>query len=214
MTEAPAPSDVLVNRELSWLDFNARVLQEAEDVRVPISERLAFLAIFSSNLDEFFRVRVAILRALLREGKAPGEVHPARLLREIYGVVTEQQERFGRVLDQLRAPLAARGLYLTDERHLTAEQRRRVRQHFKDEIAGHLHPLVLGDGDGHERAPFLKNRGLYLVSQLWAKRGDATPTPSCATAWSRCPTPCRALSPCPPTATPRTAPSSCCFWTT
>ena len=152
----PRPSGVLVNRELSWLEFNARVLQEAEDPSVPLQERLAFLAIFSANLDEFFRVRVAILRALVREGKAPGEVHPARLLRDIYAVVTEQQERFGRVLDRLRTPLAERGLHLTDERHLTAEQRRRVKAHFKEEIAEHLRPIVLATATGTRTNRFSK----------------------------------------------------------
>jgi polyphosphate kinase len=173
----PPPKSVFVNRELSWLDFNDRVLQEAEDASVPLMDRLAFLAIFSSNLDEFFRVRVAILRTLLREGKTPGEVHPARLLRQIYAEVTEQQERFGRILERLREPLAARGLVLTDERHLSPEQRRRVWQLFESDVAEHLHPVVLGEGEGEEAEPFLENKGIYLVARLWPHKPDGDPAP-------------------------------------
>ena len=89
-----------INRELSWLAFNGRVLQEAADPAVPIFERLNFLAIFSSNLDEFFRVRVASIRSLLRlKRKKLGKLreNPIRLLRDIYHTVGTQQEIFGEV---------------------------------------------------------------------------------------------------------------------
>jgi polyphosphate kinase len=96
-----ADPDRFLNREITWLSFNERVLQEAEDSRVPVLDRLSFLAIFSSNLDEFFRVRVASLRSLLRLKKKKRKklsLRPRRLLREIHRTVTDQQDRFGNIL--------------------------------------------------------------------------------------------------------------------
>lgn len=89
-----------VNRELSWLSFNERVLQEAESSSVPLLERINFLAIFSSNLDEFFRVRVASLRSLLRlrrKKRRKKGLDPTELLRGIQAVTVAQQERFGQI---------------------------------------------------------------------------------------------------------------------
>jgi len=86
--------DPLFDRELSWLSFNARVLQEAGDSTVPLLERLKFLAIYSSNLDEFFRVRVASIRSLLRLGAGSRkklDFNPAKLLKRIHRTVVEQQ---------------------------------------------------------------------------------------------------------------------------
>src|SRR5690606_3123940 len=110
------------NRELSWLSFNARVLQEAADPAVPLFERLGFLAIFSSNLDEFFRVRVASLRSLLRLKKKAVKalaVNPAKLLRQIHATVTAQQEAFGEILrGQILPGLEQHGIFLIDERRV------------------------------------------------------------------------------------------------
>jgi polyphosphate kinase len=86
------------NRDLSWLAFNHRVLQEAKDVRNPIYERLKFLAIYSSNLDEFFRVRVSSLKSLLRikkKTKKKYDIDPAVLIDEINRTVRKQQEEYG-----------------------------------------------------------------------------------------------------------------------
>ncbi|MBD3410545.1 MAG: hypothetical protein GF419_10130, partial [Ignavibacteriales bacterium] len=88
------------DRELSWLSFNERVLQEAKDPNNPLAERLKFLAIFSSNLDEFFRVRVASLRTLLRlksKRRKKLDFDPAELLDRIHATVKRHQEEFGRI---------------------------------------------------------------------------------------------------------------------
>ena len=102
-SEAPSdptldPEYRYLNREITWLAFNGRVLQEAMDPRVPVFDRLGFLAIFSSNLDEFFRVRVASLRSLLRLRKKKLKklgFRPSRLLRDIHFIVTSQRSSTG-----------------------------------------------------------------------------------------------------------------------
>src|SRR5512136_233194 len=93
-----------INREIGWLSFNSRVLQEAADPSVPLIERIKFLGIFSSNLDEFFRVRVATMKRLMKLG-AKAELFvdydPELTLNEIQGVVSQQQVRFEEVYTQL-----------------------------------------------------------------------------------------------------------------
>jgi polyphosphate kinase len=157
-----------LDRELSWLAFNGRVLQEAADPRVPLAERLGFLAIFSSNLDEFFRVRVAALRALLRlknKHQKGLDLNPAKLLRTIHATVAEQQETFGDIFrGHLLPALERHGIALRDERDLTDEQEAWLLDHFRREVRPHLHPILLGD-----TAPFLENGRLYLVAELWPR---------------------------------------------
>ena len=164
------PSYRYVNRELSWLAFNGRVLQEASNPDVPVFERLNFLAIFSSNLDEFFRVRVASLRSLLRLRKKKTkklDFDPAVLLRQIHTTVTAQQETFGRILREMILPELERcGIALIDERRLSERQREALKPYFDETIAPNLHPLMI-DREGD--APFLKNKGLYLITELWER---------------------------------------------
>ena len=159
-----------INRELSWLAFNGRVLQEAQKPEVPVFERLKYLAIFSSNLDEFFRVRVASLRSLLRLKKKKTrklDFDPAHLLREIHATVTAQQEAYGRIMNEKILPELARcGIALIDERRVTDAQREALRTYFKASILPLLHPLLIGPADA---SPFLKNKGLYLVTELWER---------------------------------------------
>ena len=159
--------DRYFDREISWLRFNARVLQEAEDVRVPLFERLKFLAIFSSNLDEFFRVRVAGLRHLLRLKKKKRkqlDFDPAELLRQIHAEVTAQQERYGRLFRTEIVPaLADVGIELIDERALTDDEAEALHGYFRREVRPHLMPVPLGRSG---EPLFLENQGLYLVVEL------------------------------------------------
>ena len=165
---APTQSDPPINRELSWLAFNGRVLQEARDPRVPLFDRLNFLAIFSSNLDEFFRVRVASLRSLLRLKKKKLKklgFRPSRLLREIHFIVTGQQETFGAIFrGEILPALEANGIFLLNDRNLSGEQKAYLRQLFNDEVRPYLEPGVLGNG---EKKPFLEEGQIYLVTELW-----------------------------------------------
>ncbi len=176
----------LFDRELSWLQFNERVLQEAGDPRVPLNERLNFLAIFSSNLDEFVRVRVAALRALVRLKKKDRKAldfSPGKLLRQLQRTIVQQQERYGDVLRREVLPgIEAHGVALRDERHLTPSEASWVRAYFLRDVAPLLHPHFLDEyGDPEEgtaetaEAPFLENGRLYLVAELWPR--DDAPTP-------------------------------------
>jgi len=157
------------DRELSWLAFNERVLQEAEDPRVPLLERLKFLAIFSSNLDEFFIVRVASLRTLLRLKKKTVKkklaFNPAKLLKQIQDTVMRQQERFGEVFrNQILAQLNTEGICLIDEAGLGEGQKAFLTTFFEEQVRPHVQPILLSTT---EPCPFLKNRALYLVAELW-----------------------------------------------
>ena len=158
----------LFDRELSWIAFNGRVLQEAQDPDVPLLERLGFLSIVSSNLDEFFRVRVASLRTLLRLSSKKLKklgMNPSVLLRAIHAAVHQQQDTFGRTLrGEVLPALAAHGVHLIDESQVPESAHAWLREYFDGEVAPHLEVLELKGGDD---APFLEDRRNYLAVPLW-----------------------------------------------
>lgn len=164
----------LLDRETSWLHFGGRVLQEAEDPTVPLLERLFFCGIFSSNLDEYFRVRVASLRSLLRDDDGGAEglavddlgIDPNRLLHDVHRIVLEQQERYGAIIGGIFAELEREGIRRVDESSVRADHHDFLRSYFDEHVAPHLGPVVLRD-DGAE--PFLENRAVYLVVEVWEK---------------------------------------------
>jgi len=161
-----------LDRETSWLHFGARVLQEAADPAVPLFERLFFLGIFSSNLDEYFRVRVASLRSLLRLGKTDVErlgISPHRLLHDIHRIVLSQQERYGGIIGSVFDDLTAAGIDRVDENGLDPRHHTYVRDYFKTEVEAHLRPVMLEGGD----LPFLENHHIYLVIELWDRNTEA-----------------------------------------
>ena len=167
--------DLLFDRELSWLSFNERVLQEAGDPSVPLLERLKFLAIYSSNLDEFFRVRVASIRSLLRLGggaRKKLEFNPAKTLKRIQRTVVDQQQRFGRIFtNEILPALRDEGIHIYDQGFRGLPETEAMREMFLGMVLPHLHPQILeGNGD----APFLRNRGLYLVAELWPEDDGST----------------------------------------
>jgi len=153
-----------VSRDISWLSFNHRVLQEAQDFSVPILERLKFLAIYSSNLDEFFRVRVASLRSfkeLRKPTRKALKVKPKKELKQIRKIVQEQQETFGQVFRYDILPSLERlGIHLIRQEVFSAEQHAFSRQYFFEKIYPLVHPIyILQDED----PPFLKDKQLYFV---------------------------------------------------
>ena len=106
-----------VNRDISWLSFNARVLQEAEDQSVPVLERLRFLAIFSNNLDEFFRVRIATLKRVMdfgKKAKTTLHVKPQKLLDEIQKIVIQQNLKFEKTYREIQEDLRLQGIHIID----------------------------------------------------------------------------------------------------
>lgn len=167
----------VTNRELSWLSFNERVLQEAENSDVPLFERLKFLAIFSSNLDEFFRVRVASHKSLLalsekRRKKLDFDV--AALLDQVHERSLGLQERFGHTFREDVLPgLAERGLGLIPDGELTSDQSAFIDEYFDRDVRPHLEPMFLDDP-----GVFLKDHTVYLVVELQGRhRPDFAPSP-------------------------------------
>lgn len=153
------------DRELSWLAFNHRVLQEAADQSVPLFERIKFLAIFSSNLDEFFRVRVAILRSLLK-GKSKINLESQKLLKKIQKVVNNHQEEYGSIIKEIFTQLKKNNIYLLDSQNLSLSNREFISDYFNRQVFPHIQPMLLA---GSDMKVFLKNKGIYLACRLVKK---------------------------------------------
>ena len=155
-----------IERDITWLHFNHRVLQEARDPRVPLYERLKFLAIFSSNLDEYFRVRVAQMRSfrkLKKETRRKLRVKPKRMLKQIRRVVQEHQAEFGRIFrNEILPELAHHGVFLVDHEHMTPEQRTFACNYFRERVRPHLKLATRLT----ENPPFLQNQDLYLICKF------------------------------------------------
>ncbi|MES1021961.1 polyphosphate kinase 1 [Gloeocapsa sp. BRSZ] len=152
------------NRELSWLEFNHRVLHEACDPRTPLLERLKFLAIFSSNLDEFFMVRIAALKEqvaakvtqLTPDGRTPQEQLDA-ISQRLRPLVTQQHQHFEQVI---RPALAQAGIHILDYIDLNQEQRTYLQDYFEEQIFPVLTPLAI---DPSHPFPYISNLSLNLA---------------------------------------------------
>jgi polyphosphate kinase len=162
----PKKNTVLINRELSWLAFNERVLQEAEDETVPLIERLKFLGIYSNNRDEFFRVRVATLKRALKHQKKAEELmgeNPKRLLDKIQKTVIEQQNKFERIYQSIISALGQHNIFILNEKELNTEQQHFVKDYFKEKVMPSLFPIML---DHATSFPYLKDKSGYLIIKL------------------------------------------------
>ena len=154
------------NKEVSWLSFNERVLQEASDRSVPLIERIRFLGIYSSNQDEFFRIRVATLHRLARLGKKGKKLlghDPRAVISEIKDIILRQQEVFQGVYEHLLEELATEGIHVVDETKLTAGQGEFVRSYFRQHVRQNLTPLMVSE---KMRFPELKDKSIYLATRL------------------------------------------------
>ena len=158
-----------IPRDISWLAFNARVLQEAADPNVPLKERIRFLGIFSNNLDEFFRVRVAALRRMIKQGarsRQHMEESPQQILDEIQLLVLQQQSEFARIWQQLLQQLRQEKIFLVTEKQLNRDQKKFVAAYFEDEVRRNVIPLMI---ENIPEFPYLRDKSIYLAVVMTKK---------------------------------------------
>jgi polyphosphate kinase len=160
-------ASAFVNRELSWLEFNRRVLEEAQDPTVPLLERVKFLAIFSANLDEFFMVRVAALKRRIHAGDrtaGPDGLTPAKTARavatRVHALVHAQHRCF---LEEIRALLSVEGAVLLRPEDANEEQRRFLGEYFHRTLRPVSSPLAVDPG---RPFPYLGNLSLYMIAAI------------------------------------------------
>jgi len=156
----------LTNRELSWLSFNERVLQEALDENVPIIERMRFLGIYSNNMDEFYRVRVAYVRRMvaLKKKKVQGfDGTPADLFDEIRNQVMRQQKKFQVAYNKVLKELEQENIFHITEQQLSDHQKIELRDYFNIKLKHAIVPIML-----NKKTPFpkLKDSGIYLAIKM------------------------------------------------
>ena len=163
------PRQKTIIRDISWLSFNSRVLQEAADDTVPLRERIRFLGIFSNNLDEFFRVRVATLNrmiALGKKGKMHLEINPQLILEEIQDKVLAQQKEFERIWNEILRELKKQKIFLLTEKKLNRLQQKFVLDYFNEEIRSNIVPLMM---ESIPAFPTLSDKSIYLACTLSKK---------------------------------------------
>lgn len=160
-------------RDLSWLLFNYRVLQEAKDLNVPLFDRLKFMAIYSSNLEEFFKVRVAQIRRLVKSGKGTKKAlnfSPDSLLKSILKTVNSHQQELTTLFNKQFIPeLKLNGITIVSPEHLTLKQHEFVNNYFKEYLQAYIQPILLING---KVRPFLNSGALYLFLHLTDKKAS------------------------------------------
>ncbi len=161
--------DKYVFRDISWLSFNGRVLQEAADKSVPLQERIKFLGIFSNNLDEFFRVRVATLQRLLQVTKQNSieKKYLSKALVDIHKIVLDQQNNFAIIWKEIVTNLEKQKVFFKTPTQLNTEQQNYVRQYFDDEVESNVTPLML---QNIKKFPQLREKSLYLAVVIAKKK--------------------------------------------
>ncbi|USH03010.1 polyphosphate kinase 1 [Grimontia kaedaensis] len=154
-----------VDKELSWLSFNERVLQEAADKNVPIIERVRFLGIFSSNLDEFYQVRFAdVKRRILINEEQGGDSKAKELLSKIQDKVLKLNQDFDHLYNDILLEMARRHIFLVNERQLTEYQQNWLKRHFVSNLLPHITPIILTDD--MDVLSFLKDAYSYLAVEM------------------------------------------------
>lgn len=168
----PDSEEHIINREISWLSFNERVLQEADDPNTPLFERIRFIGIFSNNLDEFFRVRVATVRRMVDFGRDEesmlGPLTPRELHDQIQEIVQRQQAKVQEIFSNIIEELRKENIYLINEKGLNHAQGVVVRKYFQERVLPNLVPIMLSKKHSF---PYLRDRSVYLAVKL-SKQND------------------------------------------
>jgi polyphosphate kinase len=163
------------NRELSWLQFNARVLQEANDNKIPLIERLRFLGIFSNNLDEFFKVRYATLKRILEAGKGGrsffGGITAKDLMEEITNIVIEQQRHSLNILSDIQKQLKKENIFIINETEISPAQSKFISDYFIRKVSPAMVTIMIG---ALEVFPSLKDSAAYLAIKMVMSKEDET----------------------------------------
>jgi polyphosphate kinase len=159
----------LINREISWLQFNERVLQETMDRTTPLIERVKFLGIYSNNRDEFFRVRIATLKRMIKlQNKQPvPDLQYQELLDEILKAVNKQEKTFIRAYTEIRKELEGINIFMVNEKQLNEEQAEFVTRFYREKVRTNLFPLML---ENFRSLNAIQDAMIYLVIHL----GDST----------------------------------------
>jgi len=159
-----------INREISWLSFNERVLQEAADPNTPLFERIRFIGIFSNNLDEFFRVRFAAVRRMVDLGgdeeNLLGDFTPQELMDKIQNIVISQQQKVQAIFKDIFEELKKDNIFMINEKELNHKQGIFVRKYFNDKVLPNLVPIMLSNKN---KFPYLRDRSVYLAVKLSKK---------------------------------------------
>ena len=155
----------LINREISWLYFNARVLQEAIDPATPLIERIKFLGIFSNNRDEFFRVRVASLNRLqkIEEANFESSINSKELLDEIKKIVSDQEKLFTQTYFNIVEELSKQNIFIVNEKQLDEGQGQFVKDFYQKELRQFLFPIILNN---FQKITSIKDGSIYLAIDL------------------------------------------------
>ena len=174
MSGTEGKNAIFINRELSWLEFDRRVLELAKDKRVPLAEQLNFASIYASNLDEFFMIRVGSLydQTLLKEEKRENKTNmtPTAQLHAIMPVVTELQEHCDKILAKLFTRLKEYGYEKVDFSKLSKEEERFWKKYFLSELYPVLSPQII---DRRHPFPFLRNLDIYVGAKVKEKESSA-----------------------------------------
>lgn len=155
-----------IARDISWLAFNARVLQEAQDPKNYVFDRLRFIGIFSNNLDEFFRVRVATLNRMVRLGKSAKvhlEQNPDKILARIQQIVMHQQTVFDETFNEIIEVLQGKNIFIKTDRQLSKEQKDFVTNYFHDKVRTQIIPLMI---ESIPHMPLLRDKSIYMACVL------------------------------------------------
>lgn len=168
-----AINEKIINRELSWLSFNERVLQEAADPNVPLIERFRFLGIFSNNQDEFFKVRVATIKRMIdveSSGGVENKINPKKILNEIQKKVIKLKDSFEQTYSELIRELSNHNIFIINEKQLNSEQASYVQDYFREHVHSVITPIMVHNVSDF---PQLKDKSIYLAVKLYFKEDEA-----------------------------------------